>query len=660
MSVNNSILPFPDWASLSYDGNILISSSENLHIPFAFVKAAKLVVVSDSPRPNVSIIATNYSKSIYFNDDMYEAEIVLPPNTYDIFASSHEYEKIRILTKEEIEVVDFKTINLDFIHAENKVVYNGVDEFGNQLENAHKQFILFPPATTPFISASYSFPYDTLYFSDISDRYHLSFSESSANLEIEQKIRVIHHLVLEGISNNQLLKNDPNNFLNRDIEIRISYDNGELLLYNDGIMRRDFSRVGGFPIYGAEMDSNIWRGELVLSEFKNDAYRSSLSFIALSSDYQNGFLSPLLLGWDGKILPYSEFKPSADVLLVNSNTPIIFGNSSIYSDAFFLNNYWPEYNFISQLSFFGPNQELLLNMNKNSSLKVIDQNNNLVQSDSNTTQELLMLPEEYFSVEFSSSNYKMHGIDGNLSLVSDFDLSAEDCTPPQITSFKILNQAREIKDHFEKGDSILIYFSSADMEYDLLEYSYTKKYNSINFSKTKMEARLNELEKWKPVETFTILEDSTIGFLYKADLTSYANHDSASIDLQIQFVDMAGNKTDWIIAPAFTVGRMPTITDMKDIEVESITKEYSYKLNANYPNPFNPSTKIRYDIGDTRFVTLKVYNVIGQEVALLVNKEQNAGSYEVEFNAIHLTSGVYFYRLQSGGFVESRKMILLK
>ncbi len=71
-----------------------------------------------------------------------------------------------------------------------------------------------------------------------------------------------------------------------------------------------------------------------------------------------------------------------------------------------------------------------------------------------------------------------------------------------------------------------------------------------------------------------------------------------------------------------------------------------YSLSQNYPNPFNPSTVIRYEIGDTRFVILKIYNTLGQEVTTLVNKQQKAGSYEVTFDASNLTSGVYFYRLQ--------------
>jgi len=92
-----------------------------------------------------------------------------------------------------------------------------------------------------------------------------------------------------------------------------------------------------------------------------------------------------------------------------------------------------------------------------------------------------------------------------------------------------------------------------------------------------------------------------------------------------------------------------------------------FSLSQNYPNPFNPSTVLRYDlpqsgagIGEIRFVSLKVYDVLGKEVATLVNKEQSAGSYEVEFVASGLSSGVYFYTLRVGSFVETKKMLLLR
>jgi hypothetical protein len=86
----------------------------------------------------------------------------------------------------------------------------------------------------------------------------------------------------------------------------------------------------------------------------------------------------------------------------------------------------------------------------------------------------------------------------------------------------------------------------------------------------------------------------------------------------------------------------------------------TYQLSQNYPNPFNPTTVIKYSLPKAQFVTLVVYDVLGQEVASLVNERQAAGNYQVNFSGDRFASGVYFYILKAGHFVSTRKMLLLK
>ncbi|MCU0414064.1 MAG: hypothetical protein MUE91_06645 [Ignavibacteriaceae bacterium] len=144
-------------------------------------------------------------------------------------------------------------------------------------------------------------------------------------------------------------------------------------------------------------------------------------------------------------------------------------------------------------------------------------------------------------------------------------------------------------------------------------------------------------------------------------------------------------KGDTLFAGTFSSGvwKRPLseiITSADDIQIGLPT---DFILKQNYPNPFNPSTKIRYsipsvignEVKQSQFVSLKVYDIIGNEVATLVNEEQFAGSYEVEFNSSghsgevrNLPSGIYFYKLQAGNpstgsgqvFTETKKMLLIK
>jgi len=98
------------------------------------------------------------------------------------------------------------------------------------------------------------------------------------------------------------------------------------------------------------------------------------------------------------------------------------------------------------------------------------------------------------------------------------------------------------------------------------------------------------------------------------------------------------------------------------VSVEQTSNEIplEYQLHQNYPNPFNPSTNIEYSITSESFVELKVYDVLGNEVATLVSEQQSAGVYRADFTGSELSSAIYFYRLQAGSFIETKKMILLR
>ncbi len=85
-----------------------------------------------------------------------------------------------------------------------------------------------------------------------------------------------------------------------------------------------------------------------------------------------------------------------------------------------------------------------------------------------------------------------------------------------------------------------------------------------------------------------------------------------------------------------------------------------FSLSQNYPNPFNPNTSIQYAISSKQFVSLKVYDVLGNKIATLINKELAAGNYEVEFSGSNIPSGVYFYRLRAGSYSSTKKLVLLK
>ncbi|NNG26514.1 MAG: T9SS type A sorting domain-containing protein [Ignavibacteriaceae bacterium] len=113
---------------------------------------------------------------------------------------------------------------------------------------------------------------------------------------------------------------------------------------------------------------------------------------------------------------------------------------------------------------------------------------------------------------------------------------------------------------------------------------------------------------------------------------------------------------------ALTVDEIDSLFNEGTTSVENIdaTIPNEIELQQNYPNPFNPSTTINFSIPEASFVSLKVFNSLGQEIETLIAKELSAGNFKYSWDAKNFTSGIYFYRLQAGDFIQTKKMILMK
>ena len=132
---------------------------------------------------------------------------------------------------------------------------------------------------------------------------------------------------------------------------------------------------------------------------------------------------------------------------------------------------------------------------------------------------------------------------------------------------------------------------------------------------------------------------------------------SAGGTAEVTFAIAAGNNLeDLRTAIQASRSKYNLITDVEDETVVPV----KFNLSQNYPNPFNPSTKINFSIPESGIVSLKIYDILGSEIAVIVNEQLSPGNYEVEFNAKNLSSGTYFYQLRAGNYLKNQKMILLK
>jgi len=159
----------------------------------------------------------------------------------------------------------------------------------------------------------------------------------------------------------------------------------------------------------------------------------------------------------------------------------------------------------------------------------------------------------------------------------------------------------------------------------------------------------------------TLADGTTLVNSYIADLSGLGG--GSAVVFASGFLDPSSNQNGESFGIFFaladgTVGQFPE--GVASVENISGVTPDNYSLSQNYPNPFNPSTTINFTIPNSEFVTLKVYNILGSEVATLVNENLASGAYRYSFDAVNLASGVYLYELRAGDFAEIKKMNLLK
>lgn len=274
------------------------------------------------------------------------------------------------------------------------------------------------------------------------------------------------------------------------------------------------------------------------------------------------------------------------------------------------------------------------------------------------------VPVGVYTSELVTSNNYLRGHRGSVVSRHRYDLSQPFPSSPTVTLYRVLDQRGKLSQtlrHNENG-SLRFGFKVIGPGQPLRVAESTKVF-----------FRLHGEETWTSVPVQKIADLENPGSYFSADLSPATTHDSVAIDLRLVSVETDGNSTELLVMPAFAVGNWSgqVLTDV-DEPINGVPMEFA--LEQNYPNPFNPATVISYTVAAPSaglslskagaegpvHVRLAVYDLLGREVAQLVNEERPAGTQSVTWDARHLPSGVYYYRLTAGGFTDVKKMVLLR
>jgi photosystem II stability/assembly factor-like uncharacterized protein len=177
---------------------------------------------------------------------------------------------------------------------------------------------------------------------------------------------------------------------------------------------------------------------------------------------------------------------------------------------------------------------------------------------------------------------------------------------------------------------------------------------------TDVSTGLTNTDVWALAVSGTSLFAGTFGgvFLTTTNGTSWTEVNAGLMNTTIRSLAVAG--TNLFVGTDDGVWRRPLseMTTAVDRLAGELPRDYS--LQQNYPNPFNPSTTIKFELPKSSMVRLSVFDILGREVSVLVNERRNAGVHEVKFDAAGLASGVYFYRMQAGSYIETKKLLLVR
>jgi len=195
--------------------------------------------------------------------------------------------------------------------------------------------------------------------------------------------------------------------------------------------------------------------------------------------------------------------------------------------------------------------------------------------------------------------------------------------------------------------------------YQIISSGGPLSHPTINWS-LNTENDLDYYEIWRKVteytNTYTLIQTTTANSFIDLEYFNAPNAGDFHCYYKIRAKDINGNFS------AFTseLSTRAESANKQLLKGEKDSEKLEFRLDENYPNPFNPTTTINYQINEKGFVNLKVYDIIGKEVAILVNETQNSGKYSVSFNASNLPSGVYIYSLRVNNFIKNNKMTLVK
>ncbi|RPI05036.1 MAG: T9SS C-terminal target domain-containing protein, partial [Ignavibacteriae bacterium] len=468
----------------------------------------------------------------------------------------------------------------------------------------------------------------------------------------------------QGIYTNKILVNRIDEFRKQNLKILFppnsQYRAINFLTRLDQALSASMSQeITGF--------SGAWNGTLFLNSEKDHRYRFPISLSAFiiqdkSLTREWSASAPFRI-FNDSVGMYSGVTPPKSIYLSSNDGSMTLGGGPVYTNAALYNNFFAASNIAASPRFYWAlDDEKKVSVNEPQYI-ISDSGGAMISSNLPSTTKGLNVPAGVYTLEVTNRDYYVRSKQGKATLKTRFDLRKADANPPQISSLRLLDSGGKSVDMLAVDEQGTLIFSSADIDYVKDEYgTRVGVYKHINAHATQLSYRVNGTATWHTTLVSPWMVDTAgsnpRGIVYKSDLTAATHVDGKAIDLKLLMQDLSGNSTEWSLEPAFGVGSFENSTGVDEKTEFSLPGRFA--LRQNYPNPFNPMTMIEFDIPQSSFVTLEIFNTLGQKISTVLAKDLQAGTYKIPWNAAGVSTGIYFYRLQAGSIADTKKFLLLK
>ncbi|MDR3668985.1 MAG: S8 family serine peptidase [Ignavibacteriaceae bacterium] len=664
LSVDNSVVPDNQPAQPFYWGRLNVITGDNeVKIPWAFTKTSFLTLNFDSPYVTFSILKQGFSlySDLIPSYDWFSktCKFAIPSGKYDIWAMNDNINNgVRLgekfLYMEGVIVGKSNVININFSESIYNIDYKGVDESGNDFNNLNNiKNAVYIKNTDSTIGGGVG-------IIGISNNVYIKSSALPDNISIiaaqfqkEQippnRIRLIQYPYIYGISNDIIFSNKRSDFLSQKINLNLRPDKPT---QSAGFGFGD-KYSGGIDY--ADINARCWSGTLYMTPPNTKDYEYGI-YLLTDTDDSDMFgsnswfnLSPIFIDADSFRIQKPDFFDTATYFTSPNKGTLNLGDGAVIP----LNNnligfYEGKFTYTNYSLFLGQcGEQRNLDM-KYASFIFTNSTGILIDSGYFNSGKRYYLDQGNYKFILKDNHYTVNSNYGKATLTSEFALDQNYYSIPEITNLQILNclgNPVSKLDPKETGQVIITFR-------DNIKNPGDKAGVASIFIKSSLGSN------WDVLKSVGIQGIGNYQYMFSFNASGLDKYDKTSVDMRIVIQNKYGNKTEYLLEPAFIVGEYLSTHTIDSVKTAHGLADYY--LSNNYPNPFNPQTNIEYTLPVRSHVEIKVFDILGREVAKLVDIDQDEGKYRINFNASRLSSGIYFYSIRAGAYVNTKKMLLLK